>query len=91
MFLLIDTCFWSHSEELFNTKILDLREILNSFRWGFTEEVQKEIQYHNLEKYVPKDTGLLIPISKNEINQFQKRYPTIKEFDLFGNKQISPL
>ena len=43
MFLLTDTCFWSHAYELFECKIFDINPIISSFRLAFTEAVKEEI------------------------------------------------
>ncbi|MHA1746851.1 MAG: hypothetical protein ACTSWW_12695 [Promethearchaeota archaeon] len=66
MFLLTDTCFWSHAYELFECKIFDINPVISSFRLAFTDAVKMEIIDYKLEDFVPIDDILTVNISESE-------------------------
>jgi len=82
MFLLTDTCFWTHLKELSDNVDIDLRPVLNKFRWGFTDEVQTELSHQKLFPFVPVDQAFIVPIVEDELLFFKKKAPLIEEFDL---------
>lgn len=66
MFLLTDTCFWSHSYELFMHNILDINPIISSFRLACTEAVREELIHFQLHHFVPIDHMMTVNISNLE-------------------------
>ncbi len=82
MFLLTDTCFWTHLKDLSENVDIDLKPILNKFRWGFTEEVQTELSRQKLFPFVPVDQAFIVPINEQELSRLRKKAPLIEEFDL---------
>jgi hypothetical protein len=81
MLLLIDACFWSHCRELHDAKIWDLRDILQSFSWGYTKQVFQEINDHQLDDYVPDNAGMIIEVRKVEMEQLYAMDPIAATFD----------
>ena len=77
-----DTCFWSHTKEIYDSLSLDIRLLLSEFKWGMTNAVEQEIIYHKLDKFLPNDQMLKIPITESEIDHFIGKYPSLSEFDL---------
>ncbi|NMC04667.1 MAG: hypothetical protein GYA24_05615 [Candidatus Lokiarchaeota archaeon] len=81
MMFITDTCFWMHVRELFTELGIDLRPLLCKVRWGVTEQVKKEIEARRATSFFPETEGFLIPVSDDELDAFQKRTPTISQFD----------
>jgi hypothetical protein len=81
MILLIDTCFWSHAKQLHDAKILDPRECIAAFRWGYTIAVQEEIQHFKLDDFVHADKAIMFPVSAGERQNTIKHAPSIAELD----------
>ena len=82
MIFLIDTCFWSHIKDLYDSNIIDLYPIINQFKWGLTEEIKKEIMHFRLDQYIHLNDAYSIPVSKTELENYQKIYFPIKNFDI---------
>jgi hypothetical protein len=51
-------------------------------RWGYTNQIKAEYLNYNLQKFIPLQTGYMIPVSDEEINRNQQRKPFMKEFDV---------
>jgi hypothetical protein len=81
MFLLVDTCFWSHVKELSDDNIIDLRPKMRIFKWGMTEPVRTELNKHKLNFFVPMDDAFIIPLPSTEKEAFIKDHIEIKGFD----------
>ncbi|MHA1648404.1 MAG: hypothetical protein ACTSVL_12615 [Promethearchaeota archaeon] len=81
MIIFIDTCFWSHSYELFKEKIFDIRKVIENYRWGLTQSVIREIKHFKLDKFVPIDHAFIVPLSKSLIDKKLSMNLTFKEFD----------
>lgn len=81
MILLIDTCFWSHAKDLHDGGIIDTREFLDTFRWGYSPAVQKEIQHFKLGDFARADKAIVFPVSTEERKVFEKRSPTAASLD----------
>ena len=67
MIILTDTCFWSHSKEIHDAGILDIREILYDYRWGYTPSIQEEINHWKLDDYIKDDVAIMFPVSDDEL------------------------
>nr|MDO8109231.1 hypothetical protein [Candidatus Sigynarchaeota archaeon] len=89
MLLLIDTCFWNHCNELSGANIWDFRSILSKFRWGYTSAVLDEIKHYKLDRYVPVDQALLMPVTQAELLGLQKRDALFSSFDLADQTLIA--
>lgn len=81
MLFLIDTCFWLHISKIHSDLNLDLRIILKHLRWGYTPQILQEYHHYRLQDFIPLSEGYQIPFSEQELNNFQEKYPMIKEFD----------
>ena len=60
MLFLTDTCFWMHMNELFDGIKVDLRPIIDRFRWGVTDEIFKEIEHHIDGPYFPSAKAFVV-------------------------------
>jgi hypothetical protein len=81
MILLIDTCFWSHTKHLHDANVLDIREYIVAFRWGYTLAVQKEIEHFELDDFIHADMAIMFPVSVDERQHAFKQAPSITELD----------
>jgi hypothetical protein len=81
LILLTDTCFWSHTKSLHDGGILDAREYVDTFRWGYTPAVQKEIRHFQLDDFARADKAIVFPVSKEERQALAKRSPSAAELD----------
>lgn len=81
MFILTDTCFWSHSYELFTHKILDINPILSSFRLAFTEAVREELIHFQLHIFAPIDNMMIVNISDLEYEMISQNYSNFDRAD----------
>lgn len=81
MFLLTDTCFWSHSYELFAHKILDMNPILSSFRLAFTDAVRDELIHFQLHNFAPIDNIMTVNISDLEFRSISQDYSHFDKAD----------
>ncbi len=81
MILLTDTCFWSHAKQLHDAKVLDMREHIAAFRWGYTLAVQKEIKHFELDDFVRADRAIMFPVSAGERQNARTQAPSITELD----------
>ncbi|MHA1673661.1 MAG: hypothetical protein ACTSYI_08530 [Promethearchaeota archaeon] len=82
MFFLIDTCFWLHIQHIHVKLKIDLREVLQHFRWGYTKQIKDEYSNYHLQTFIPVESGFLVPISQQEIEFYQNLYPLIHNLDL---------
>jgi hypothetical protein len=78
---LTDTCFWTHVKDLHDHLQLDLRPVLNKFRWGTTKAIQNEIQTRYMAGFFHAEQGFLVPVSDVEITSTRRKMPTIEELD----------
>lgn len=76
-----DTCFWNHVKEIKDYLSIDLRIQISEIKWGTTNAVEEELIHHKLDSFVPKDQMFKIPVSESEITYFEKKYPSLNEFD----------
>jgi hypothetical protein len=81
MIFLVDTCFWSHIEILYNEGQIDLQPVLEHYQWGMTIDVKNELEHHNLMEFIPQNQAQLIPINEKEWSLFLRRYPFLEEYD----------
>jgi hypothetical protein len=81
MIILIDACFWSHSKQLFDANILDIRKYILAFRWGYTLAVQQEIEHFELDDFIRADNAIMFPVSASERQHTFKLAPSITELD----------
>ena len=81
MLLLIDTCFSNHVRELHVVEFIDLRIILNDFRWGYTPSVLEEIEYYDLGTFIDKDNAILLQVPPSEINDRIQEDHLFSSFD----------
>ncbi|NMC07277.1 MAG: hypothetical protein GYA24_18815 [Candidatus Lokiarchaeota archaeon] len=81
MILLIDTCFWSHAKDLHDGGIIDIRQELGAFRWGYSPAVQKEIQHFKLGDFARADKAIVFPVSKEERQALAKHSPAAASLD----------
>jgi hypothetical protein len=79
--ILTDTCFWTHVKDVYDSLQIDLREVLDNFRWGTTKAIQAEIEARKLTGFFHVDQGYLIPVSDVEIATMIRMVPMIAEFD----------
>ena len=82
MIFLTDTCFWTHLFDLSSYGKIDLREYLEHFKWGLTEEVLNEIILEKIESFFPKSDSFIIPLNEKERINFLSKYPFLSEFDI---------
>ena len=81
MIILTDTCFWSHSKEIHDAGILDIREILLEYRWGYTPSVQEEINYWGLDDFIKESIAIMFPVSQKEIQSLTSQDPLLESLD----------
>lgn len=81
MIFLIDTCFVTHLQELFNHNIFDFRPILLHNFVGITEPVKEEFAHYSLNDFISLSDLIIIPIKELDFNKAIARYPDIKELD----------
>jgi hypothetical protein len=81
-FLIIDTCFWSHVKELFDSEKIDLRPVILQFNWEITEAIKKEIKNLKVDKFAPIIDAHIFPISNSELDHLLQKYPTVDHFDV---------
>jgi len=79
---IIDTCFWNHIRELFETIEIDLRPLIQQLNWGFTDALMKEYQNYELDKFISLESGVMFPITERTFSDILQKNPTIKELDL---------
>ena len=72
MLLLIDTCFWNHSYDLYKEKIIDIRPIILKQDVALTKKVIEENDHYNISPFVPSNDVYIIPISDDELEKVKK-------------------
>ena len=70
MLFLTDTCFWDHAKELATEGLLDIRPIMQKFRWGYPKSVWDEIIHWELDDFVPRECAMIVPIIQSELETF---------------------
>ena len=81
IFLLIDTCFCIHCEELQTFSIFDMRPLLYTYNLGITEAGKKELINFDLQKYLALENCLIIPITKRQTADSIRKNEFLKEMD----------
>ncbi len=81
MLYLTDTCFWKHAHLLFEDTSVDIRALLNRYRWGYSLEIKKELLHYRLTNFLSQDEAHLIPISTKDWQIFNSKYPYLQDFD----------
>ena len=82
MFLLVDTCFWSHCKDLQEAEIWDVRKVLPRFRWGYTDAIFEELIHFDLDTYIPMDQGFVIKTTQAEFEQLRRADALIESLDI---------
>jgi len=82
MLFLIDTCFWLHVQRVFQETPIDLRPFFEHVRWGYTMQVLEEYRHYGLHHFISFDAGYRIPLTDEELNKYQQKYPFISHFDV---------
>jgi predicted nucleic acid-binding protein len=71
-----------HIIELYNSTKIELLPILNNFKWGFTEQIRTELIHYEINQDLDLNSAYIFPITVNELQIFQKKYPYMMEFDI---------
>jgi rRNA-processing protein FCF1 len=88
MYFITDTCFWSHLKELEIRTNVNLRELINQFRWGFPQSVIEELSARSILEWINLEEAYIYPLSKKEQEIAIKKYPFLKDFDYADQEVI---
>ena len=81
MFLLLDTCFCLHCEELYRNNIFDIRPLLKNFFLATTEAVKEELIHYKLNKFLPISEFVIFPLESEDIQEIQDKNTSLNELD----------
>jgi len=81
MFLLLDTCFCLHCEELYSNNIFDIRPLLKNFFLATTEAVKEELIHYKLNKFLPISEFVLFPLEFEDILKIKDDNALVNELD----------
>ena len=81
MFLLLDTCFCLHCEELYRNNIFDIRPLLKKFFLATTEAVKEELIHYKLNKFLPIGEFVIFPLESEDITEAKDKNTLLKELD----------
>lgn len=68
-------------QELFLSKIIDLRILLREYFVGITEAVKKEFVHYEIVNFLPLSDLIIIPIDESDFEKKIIQYPDILELD----------
>jgi rRNA-processing protein FCF1 len=81
LYLLLDTCFLLHSQELYRNNIIDIRSSLMLWRIAITHEVAKELNHYKLDKFIPINEMTILSILKSTRKKYLEQYDYLLQFD----------
>jgi len=74
-------CFLLHARGLFEGSGLDIRPILQPLRIACTPDLENEYTHYQINDFVPVDTMIRVPMTRNMLDGFLSKHPFLDYLD----------